>query len=102
MGVIMKEEDRQNLFKIFRDHGDMLGVHGTTLVALESFIRSIRDLKCPADQLESLVAELVQSIKDTEPQITPLVHLMEHFEKEMAGQFSADAKATKEKIIGIA
>jgi len=97
----MKEEDRQNLFKIFRDHGDVLGAHGTTLVAMESFIRSIKDLKCSAGQLESLVAELVQSIKDTEPQITPLVHLIEQFEKEMAGQFSADVRATKEKIISI-
>ena len=101
MGVIMREEDRQNLFKIFRDHGDVLGAHGTTLVALESFIRSINDLKCSAEQLESLVAELVQSIKDTEPQITPLVHLIEQFEAEMAGQFSADVKATKEKIIAV-
>ena len=101
MGVIMKEEDRQNLFKIFRDHGDVLGTHGTTLVALESFIRSIQDLKCTAAQLESLVAELVQSIKDTEPQITPLVHLMEEFEEEMAGQYSDDINATKGKIIAV-
>jgi translation initiation factor 2B subunit (eIF-2B alpha/beta/delta family) len=97
----MREEDRQNLFKIFRDHGDVLGTHGTTLVALESFIRSIQDLKCPADQIEPLVAELVQSIKDTEPQITPLVHLIEDFEKDMAGQFGGDAKTTKEKIIAV-
>jgi translation initiation factor 2B subunit (eIF-2B alpha/beta/delta family) len=101
MGVIMKEEDRQNLFKIFRDHGDMLGTHGTTLVALESFIRSIQDLRCRADEIEPLVAELIQSIKNTEPQITPLVHLMEELEKEMAGGFSDDAKATKAKIIAL-
>jgi len=97
----MKQEDRQNLFKLFRDHGDVLGAHGTTLVALESFVRSIRDLKCSADQLQSLVTELVQSIKDTEPQITPLVHLIETFENDMRGHFSDDIQATKQKIIDV-
>jgi translation initiation factor 2B subunit (eIF-2B alpha/beta/delta family) len=97
----MKEEDRQNLFKLFRDHGDVLGTHGTTLVSLESFVRSIQDLKCPAEQIETLVAELVQSIKDSEPQITPLVHLIEEFENDMTGQFSSDASATKKKIIDV-
>ncbi len=97
----MKEEDRQNLFKIFRDHGDVLGAHGTSLVALKSFIRSIQDVKCRADQLQPLVDELIQSIKNTEPQITPLVHLMEQFEGEMAGQFGENLEATKQKIIAL-
>lgn len=94
----MKNEDRQNLYKLFRDHGDVLGTDATALVALASFIRSVQELKCPADQLETLVAELIQSIKNSEPQITPLVHLIEEFEAEMAGQFSTDLKASKEKI----
>ena len=94
----MKQEDRQNLYKPFRDHGDVLGAHGTALVALESFIRSIQDLKCSADKLEPLVTELIQYIKNAEPQITPLVHLIEEFETDMSGQFSDDTKATKTKI----
>jgi translation initiation factor 2B subunit (eIF-2B alpha/beta/delta family) len=97
----MKEIDRQNLFKLFRDHGDVLGAHGTTLVSLEAFLRSIRDLKCSAGQLEPLVAELVASIKNTEPQITPLVHLIEAFEEEMRGRYSDDCRATKEKIAAV-
>jgi translation initiation factor eIF-2B subunit alpha len=95
----MKEIDRQNLFKLFRDHGDVLGTHGTTQVALESFRRSIRDLRCSAGKLEPLVTELVETIKNTEPQVTPLVHLIEDFEKEMAGQYSDDCQATKDKIV---
>jgi translation initiation factor 2B subunit (eIF-2B alpha/beta/delta family) len=101
MGVIMKQEDRQNLYKLFRDHGDTLGADGTARVALESFIRSIQDLRCPPEKLEQLVAELIHSIKHTEPQITPLVHLIEEVENEMAGQFSTDLKATKGKITSL-
>lgn len=95
----MKYEDRQNLFKLFRDHGDVLGTDGTTRVALESIIRAIRDLKCQADQFEALVGELVASIKATEPRITPLIHLVEQFEAEMQGAFSSDLRATKDKVI---
>jgi len=101
MDVIMKQEDRQNLYKLFRDHGDVLGADGTARVALESFIRSIQDLRCAPEKLEELVAELIHSIKHTEPQITPLVHLIEEFENEMAGQFSTDLKATKGKITSL-
>jgi len=97
----MKDIDRQNLFKLFRDHGDVLGAHGTTQVALESFLRSVRDLKCPAEKLEPLVAELIVSIKNTEPQITPLVHLIEAFETDMAGRYSDDCQATKETIAAV-
>ncbi len=97
----MKQEDRQNLYKLFRDHGDTLGADGTARVALESFIRSIQDLRCPPEKLEQLVAELIHSIKHTEPQITPLVHLIEEVENEMAGQFSTDLKATKGKITSL-
>jgi len=97
----MKQEDRQNLYKLFRDHGDVLGADGTARVALESFIRSIQDLRCAPEKLEELVAELIHSIKHTEPQITPLVHLIEEFENEMAGQFSTDLKATKGKITSL-
>ena len=97
----MKAIDRENLYKLFRDHGDVLGAHGTTLVALESFLRSIRDLKCPAEKLEPLVGELVTSIKNTEPQITPLVHLIEAFEEEMTGRYSDDCQATKREIAAV-
>ena len=97
----MKEIDRQNLFKLFRDHGDVLGAHGATLVALESFRSSIQALKCSAGNLENLVTELIETIKNTEPQITPLVHLIEEFESEMAGQYSNDCQATKDKIVTI-
>lgn len=97
----MKEIDRQNLYKLFRDHGDVLGTQGTTRVALESFYRSIKALKCTAQKLEPLVTELILSIKNSEPQITPLVHLIEQFESEMAGQYSDDCNATKEKITAV-
>jgi len=97
----MNDKDRQNLFKLFRDHGDVLGTDGTTRVALTSIIRAIRDLKCPAEAFEALVHELLASIKATEPRITPLIHLVEQFESEMQGEFGGGLRAMKDKVVRI-
>jgi translation initiation factor eIF-2B subunit alpha len=97
----MNDNDRQNLFKLFRDHGDVLGTDGTTRVALESIIRAIRELKCPAEEFETLLRELLSSIKATEPRITPLIHLVEQFESEMVNEFGGDLRTTKAKVIRI-
>lgn len=95
----MKPKDRDNLYKLFRDHGDILGTSGTTEVALESFMNSIRALKCASGELEPLVKELTQTIKNTEPRIPPLIHLLEKFEAEMEGKYGSDLAATKKAII---
>lgn len=95
----MPERDRDNLFRLFRDHGDVLGTSGTALVALESFIASVRQVRCRADQLQALVGELTTAIKATEPRITPLIHLVEEFEAEMQGGYSDDLQATKTRLV---
>lgn len=97
----MKEDDRQNLLKLFRDHGDVLGTDGTAMVALHSFRRSVQALKCASGKLEPLVSELVAAIKNTEPRITPLIHLVEQFEAEMAGQYVGDLNTVKKRIVGV-
>jgi translation initiation factor 2B subunit (eIF-2B alpha/beta/delta family) len=97
----MKDQDRDNLYRLFRDHGDVLGTSGTALVALESFIASVRQVRCSADQLKGLVNELTTTIKSTEPRITPLIHLIEEFEAEMRDGYTGDVKATKDRLIAV-
>lgn len=97
----MKEDDRQNLLKLFRDHGDVLGTDGTAMVALQSFRASVQDLKCTAGELERQVKELVATIQTTEPRITPLIHLTERFQAEMQGQFGGELAATKQRIVDV-
>lgn len=97
----MKPKDKENLYKLFRDHGDVLGTSGTTQVALESFINSIHALKCKPDELRQLVSELTHTIKNTEPRIPPLIHLMEQFEREMENRYSGDLATTKKQISDI-
>ena len=94
----MKEEERQNLYKLFRDHEDVMGSSRTTLVALESLINAIKRLKCVDDAFEGLLMELGDVIKNTEPKIVPLIHLIEDFEVEMKSHFGKKF----EKIRGLA
>ncbi|MFZ7126126.1 MAG: hypothetical protein ACOWWM_08245 [Desulfobacterales bacterium] len=95
----MKAKDKDRLYKLFRDHGDILGTSGTTVVALESFIKSVKDLKCGPADLRPLVKELTFAVKNTEPRIPPLIHLLEQFDKEMEGLYSDDLNASKQAIV---
>lgn len=83
MGVAMNDKNRNNMYKLLRDIGDIQGIARTTILALESFIQSGKELECNPDQIESLYLELAEAIKNSQPKIIPLIHLIERFEKEM-------------------
>lgn len=79
----MNTKDRENLYKLFRDLADVLGTSRMTEIALESFIRAIRSLKCPREAILPLFNELSECIKKSKPRVVPLIHLLEEFEDEM-------------------
>jgi translation initiation factor eIF-2B subunit alpha len=79
----MNTKDRENLYKLFRDMADVLGTSRMTQIALESFIRAIQALKCPREAILPLFNELSECIKNSNPRIVPLIHLLEEFEDEM-------------------
>ena len=80
----MKDQDRENLYRLFREHANNLGVARCTVVALKAFIEAVKELRCPREQVMDLYRELALAIRRTEPAIVPLIHLTEQFEKEMA------------------
>jgi translation initiation factor 2B subunit (eIF-2B alpha/beta/delta family) len=79
----MNEKDRENLYKLFRDQADVLGTSRMTEVALESYIRAVKSLKCSREAILPLFNELSGAIKKSQPRIVPLIHLLEEFEDEM-------------------
>jgi translation initiation factor eIF-2B subunit alpha len=83
----MKPIELESLYQLFRDHEEVMGTSRTTIVALQSIHDSIQRLKCPPHALENLVLELDDVIKNTQPKIIPLVHLIEAFESEMRPHF---------------
>ena len=95
----MNDKNKSNMYKLLRDIGDIQGIARTTLLAIESFIESGKELECSSDQIEPLYLELAEAIKNSQPKIIPLIHLIERFEKEMRQlmKSSASLEEVKEK-----
>lgn len=83
----MNEQDKTILCRLIRDHEDLVGSSRAAMLALQAFMNSIAELKCPADQVRSQYIELAEAIKNTQPKIIPLIHLIEEFEAEMEPHF---------------
>ncbi len=79
----MKKKNKQNMYKLFRELSDVSGIAEMTIMCLESFIESIRQLKCTREHCDPLYFELAETVRRAQPNIIPLMHLLEQFEKEM-------------------
>ena len=97
----MKEKDKEILYKLFRDHEDVRGSSRMAMLALRSFIESIKDVRCNASEIKELITELCDAIKHTEPRIVPLIHMIKAFETEMEGHYGEDLQKTKNEAIRI-
>ena len=97
----MKTEDKEILCSLIRDHEDTVGSSRVTMMALKAFIESIRQVRCSVEEVRELYAELSSAIKNTEPKVIPLIHLIEEFEKELNGPTDETLDEIKEKAIRI-
>lgn len=79
----MKNKPQKNMYKLFRDLGNVQGIAQMTIMSLNGFIESIRQLKCSREQVLPLYLELTDAIRASEPKIIPLIHLLDRFENEM-------------------
>ena len=97
----MKKSANQTLYQLIRTYMDTVGTSQTTLVALKSYIHAVRRLTCTEDQFKPLILELNGVIRDTEPKVVSLLHLIEAFESEMQPYFDADLETARTKAIEI-
>ena len=79
----MKKEDREILCSLIRDHEDTVGSSRVTMMAIKAFIESIKQVRCSVQEARELYSELSGAIKNTEPKVIPLIHLIEEFETEI-------------------
>lgn len=83
MDIPMNQTSKENMYKLLRELGDVKGTARVTILCLNAFIDSIRQLKCSRGEFDDLYKELVETIKKSKPNIIPLIHLMEYFELDM-------------------
>lgn len=71
------------------------------MLALQSLITSVRELRCPPDQVRNEFVELADVIKNTRPKIIPLIHLLEEFEAEIAPHLNDSFETVKQKAADV-
>jgi len=93
--------DHSVLYRLIRDYMGAMGTSRTTLVALKSYADSIRRLRCTESEFRPLLLGLDEVIRNTEPKVIPLVHLIGEFEAEMQPHFDAGLEHAKEQAVRI-
>lgn len=79
----MQTKDQEILYKLFRDHEDVTGASNTSLLVLDSIITSIRKLKCSRNDIQEKFQELIDTIKNSEPHMVPLINMISICEKKV-------------------
>ncbi len=97
----MKAPANQNLYNLIRAYMDALGTSRTTVVALKSYIDAVGRLDCAIADFRPMLEGLNTVIKNTEPKVIPLVHLIEAFEAEMASLGGLSLEAAKKRAADI-
>jgi translation initiation factor eIF-2B subunit alpha len=97
----MKKQDREILCSLIRDHEDAVGSSRVTMMAIKAFIESIKQVRCSVEEVRKLYSELSLAIKNTEPKVIPLIHLIEEFEKEIGESPDGTIDEIKDRAIRI-
>ncbi len=79
----MNEKKQNNLYKILRDISEFMGIARITVLALQGLIVSIKELKCERVEIGALLGEFIDIIRESEPKVIPLIHLLENFKDEI-------------------
>ncbi len=87
----MNPKDKENLYRLFRYHANVIGAARMTVLCLNAIIAALKDLRCESEDIMSLYQELADVVKHSEPKIIPLIHLLEEFEKEVASLAATQA-----------
>ena len=97
----MSSQDNQNLYDLIRSYMAEMGTSRTTEVALKSYIDAVGRLKCDAADFKPMLTRLNEVIKNTEPRVIPLVHLVETFEAEMAAGSDLPLETGKQQAMDL-
>jgi len=97
----MKTQADQTLYNLIRSYMYALGTSRTTVVVLKAYIDAVERLKCTAPGFRPMLERLNTVIRNTEPKVIPLVHLVDAFETEMASWGDLPLEAGKKRAIDI-
>jgi translation initiation factor 2B subunit (eIF-2B alpha/beta/delta family) len=91
----------ETLYRLIRNYIEAMGASRTTLIALKAYIDAVKQLQCADEDFQRLLLSLNSVLRNTEPKVIPLLHLIEEFEAEMAPFSGGDLQAAKARAIEI-
>ena len=97
----MNQKSKQTMYKLLRDLSDVQGVARMTILSLNAFIESIKQLKCTREEFDALYTELSEALKTSQPNIAPLKHLLDYFEMEMQDRLRPDMDIEEVRLVTI-
>ncbi|GAB6907430.1 hypothetical protein JCM12296A_32670 [Desulfosarcina cetonica] len=97
----MTDKSNQTLYDLIRAYMQALGTSRTTVVALKSYMDAVQRLRCAPDEFRPMLHRLNTVIKNTEPKVVPLVHLIEAFEEEMNAAGDLPLEAARRRAVEI-
>jgi translation initiation factor eIF-2B subunit alpha len=97
----MQPETTEPLYNLIRAYMRALGASQTTVVAIRSYIDAVQRLKCSSEDFGPMLLQLNDVIKNTEPKVIPLVHLIEQFETEMPATTGMQLETAKDQAVEI-
>ena len=97
----MNKTKHTTMYKLIREMSDAQGTAGMTMICLKAFIESIRQLKCKRNEFDDLYKELAQAARESQPNIIPLIHLLEYFELDMEREIKPEMDLETVKKITI-
>jgi len=98
----MKPNEREIIYQLIREHEEVMGVSRTTLAALQSYRQALQKLRRIDNlALKDMVTELNTVIKNTEPKIIPLTHLIEEFEAGLQIYFGGPFESIRDHAMEI-
>jgi translation initiation factor 2B subunit (eIF-2B alpha/beta/delta family) len=92
----MKSNEREILYKLFRDHEDVIGATQTSLLTAQSMIDALKQLQCSKDDIQEKIQDLIDSIKHSEPRIVPLINMISICEKKVKSISSLNKETVEE------
>ncbi len=98
----MNPNEKEILYQLIREHEEIMAVSRTTMVSLQSYRDSLHKIKnTEKKDLKDLILELNAVIKNTEPKIIPLTHLIEEFETELQMYFKDPFEQIRDQALKI-
>ncbi|UCD82304.1 MAG: hypothetical protein JSW26_13035, partial [Desulfobacterales bacterium] len=102
VGTTLNPSEKEILYQLIRDHEEVMGVSRTTMVSLQSYRKALQKLKNSDNKaFKESVSELNEVIKNTEPKIIPLTHLIEEFETELQIYFKIPFEQVRDHALKI-